>query len=429
MATSALAPAAAGTSFDEYRRLLTVRFTAMIAWFLLIITPLLWPTDKLFFGDDAGMLAFFDYWRPRIIALTVLTIVGLRLVERLRRRPAIVATVMLTAGAALCGAAVGGLGERGEVYYAYGFLLSLATIPLIVSPPARLAINLIVPLAFTIPYYLTHPAYFEGAAPFAYSTMIFQVFAMAASVLVGHVLFALIRDNFNQRQILGRQARELADAREKSERLLLNILPQTVASQLKDGALVIADAYDDVSVLFVDICGFTGLSEGAEPGEVVALLNLVFSAYDGLVERYGVEKIKTIGDAYMVAAGLPRKRPDHAEAIAGLALEMRDVAATFVDPSGAPLRVRIGASCGPVVAGVIGRKKFIYDLWGDTVNTAARMESHGAGGRIQVTEAAKVRLDGRFVIRARGVVDIKGKGPMPVYWLEGERAEEPAGRG
>src|SRR5690606_26672407 len=168
--------------------------------------------------------------------------------------------------------------------------------------------------------------------------------------------------DFGQREVLREQAAELAIAREKSERLLLNILPQAVATQLKDGALAVADAYDDVTGLFVDICGFTGLAEGAQAGEVVQMLNAVFSTFDGLVERRGVEKIKTIGDAYMVAAGLPRPRPDHAEAIAELALDMLEASRGFRGPSGEALELRIGAASGPVVAGVIGRKKFIYDL-------------------------------------------------------------------
>jgi adenylate cyclase len=218
--------------------------------------------------------------------------------------------------------------------------------------------------------------------------------------------------------------RALAD----SERLLLNVLPAPVASRLKQSDQVIADGFPAATVLFADIVGFTGLAERLAPADVVVLLDRVFAGWDGLAARHGVEKIKTIGDAYMVAGGLPSPREDHAEAIADMALEMGAEVARCAADSGQALEVRIGIDTGPVVAGVIGRTKFIYDLWGDTVNTASRMESHGLPGQIQVTEHAYERLRHRYELRPRGTVEIKGKEPMATYLLIGRqdaRSAEP----
>jgi adenylate cyclase len=203
---------------------------------------------------------------------------------------------------------------------------------------------------------------------------------------------------------------------ERSERLLLNVLPMAIAQRLKDGEAVIADRVPDAGVLFADIARFTPLSETMSPEDLVRLLDGVFTAFDELAGRHHLEKIKTIGDAYMVASGLLEPRPSHAEDLAHMALSMQRVM------EGHPmLELRIGLDVGPVVAGVIGRTKFIYDLWGDTVNTASRMESHGVPGAIQVTERARDRLAERFVLEARGTIDVKGKGLVRTYLLLGER--------
>jgi guanylate cyclase len=215
---------------------------------------------------------------------------------------------------------------------------------------------------------------------------------------------------------LDEEHRALVVEQSKSERLLLNVLPEAIAARLKEREGVIADAFDEVTVLFADIAGFTPLSSRLTPEEVVRLLDELFSRFDAIAEQHALEKIKTIGDAYMVAGGLPVPRPDHAEAVASMALEMRDAVAHSGLES---ISVRIGMDCGPVTAGVIGRRKFIYDLWGDTVNTASRMESHGMPGGIQVTERAYLRLRERFAFQPRGTITVKGKGEMQTYWLLG----------
>lgn len=205
---------------------------------------------------------------------------------------------------------------------------------------------------------------------------------------------------------------------EKSERLLLNILPQEIATQLKQEQGAIATRFDQVTVLFSDIVNFTGIAARLSPTELVNLLNEIFSAFDHLAEQYGLEKIKTIGDAYMVVGGLPAPRDDHAEAIAKMALEMQQVISQFSTPDGEQFRLRIGINTGPVVAGVIGIRKFSYDLWGDTVNVASRMESHGMVDKIQVAESTYRLLKTKYFFSSRGSISIKGKGSMMAYFLE-----------
>jgi len=205
--------------------------------------------------------------------------------------------------------------------------------------------------------------------------------------------------------------------REKANRLLLNILPEKTARTLKSHDGVIAEDYADVSVLFADIVDFTGYAATVPPDRLVAKLNEIFLRFDELTERYGLEKIKTVGDAYMVVGGLPEPRPDHLAAMAALALDMRAAVADVERDVGVAFSLRMGIHIGPVVAGVIGKRKFAYDLWGDTVNLASRLESSSTEDHIQVSEAVYRRLRERFRFRQRGTVDIKGIGPTETYFL------------
>ena len=221
------------------------------------------------------------------------------------------------------------------------------------------------------------------------------------------------------RDITKRKAAETAlrMEQEKSEQLLLNILPETIAQKLKKEQSTIADGFAEATVLFADIVGFTKLAARVSPTQLVYLLNEIFSRFDRLAEKHGIEKIKTIGDAYMVVGGLPVHRPDHAEAIALMALDMQQEINQFSAETGEPFSIRIGINSGPVIAGVIGLKKFIYDLWGDTVNIASRMESHGIPGAIQVTPETYEILKDKFLFEKRGMIHIKGKGEMTTYLL------------
>ena len=259
----------------------------------------------------------------------------------------------------------------------------------------------------------------SGRPPLPERLIVFFFFANITGLsLVTFLLlryFVLARDR--AAAALDEEHRLLQLERAKSERLLLNVLPDSIAARLKESEATIADAFDDVSVLFADIVGFTSFSHRTDPDHTVRMLNALFSEFDAMVEAHGLEKIKTIGDAYMVAGGLPEPRPDHAEAVAELALEMLEVAGGRSLMNGEPVQLRIGIDSGPVVAGVIGRRKFIYDLWGDTVNTASRMESHGIPGSIQVTERVRDLLCDRFEFRERGPIQVKGRGEMSTYFL------------
>ena len=218
--------------------------------------------------------------------------------------------------------------------------------------------------------------------------------------------------------------KRLAEEQEKSEKLLLNILPALIAERLKRGEKTIADSFSDVTVLFADLVGFTKISANLSPAELVELLNTIFSCFDELAEKYGLEKIKTIGDAYMVVGGLPTPREDHAEAIAEMALEILHQIQQISEKQGKTLQIRIGINTGPVEAGVIGTKKFAYDLWGDTVNTASRMEADGIPGMIQVTEDTYNCLAHKYTFQERGMIEIKGKGKMRTYLLMERRKKE-----
>jgi class 3 adenylate cyclase len=205
--------------------------------------------------------------------------------------------------------------------------------------------------------------------------------------------------------------------RKRTEELLLNILPPKIAERLKAKEHPIADHFGDASIIFIDIAGFTKLSEHCDPKTLVNILNDVFTRFDAIAGKYGLEKIKTIGDCYMAVAGIPEKDPDHPLKVADMALEVRDAMKDYKTDDGLPIHFRIGIDCGTVVAGVIGKKKFIYDIWGDSVNTASRMESSGIPGEIHCTDNFRKRLPSRYIFTSRGEVNIKGKGPMHTWIL------------
>ena len=248
---------------------------------------------------------------------------------------------------------------------------------------------------------LLHP-YLPPSHPLP--ALFIHVFFVLNLGLVSTIAFMLLYHFVRQKNLF----------QDKSENLLLNILPKEIISILKNESRVIADHYAGASILFADVVGFTPMSAEMSPVELVELLNEVFSHFDTLTEAHHMEKIKTIGDCYMVASGVPRPRLDHAPALVRMALEMQAYVRQR-EFCGRRLAFRIGINSGPVIAGVIGRKKFIYDLWGDAVNTASRMESHGVGGAIQVTRATYELIKDDFVCDPKGTVEVKGKGNMEVW--------------
>lgn len=246
----------------------------------------------------------------------------------------------------------------------------------------------------------------------------FFIFGLnAIGMMLGYILERTNRLAFLQRLVIEQQNREAEELRAESERLLLNVLPATVAERLKRGETV-ADYYEHAAILFADIENFTPYSAKKSPSEVVDLLNQIFSAFDQLTEKHGLEKIKTIGDAYMVVSGLPTPRPDYLQALVEMAFEMQKVMEKFRNETLFNFNLRIGINTGPVVAGIIGYKKFSYDLWGDTVNVASRMESFGLPGKIQVTEEVYQLLKDQYHFEERGTISVKGRGEMLVYLLK-----------
>jgi len=238
-----------------------------------------------------------------------------------------------------------------------------------------------------------------------------------STLLRARINASLEKKRLRDKELRALQALEIE--RQKSEQLLLNILPGPIANRLKESSSTIADSFADVTVLFADIVNFTAFSADVSPIDLVDILNNIFSTFDMLAEEHGLEKIKTVGDAYMVVGGLPTPRHDHAEAVANMALDIQTAIHQYQNNSGEPFQMRIGINTGPVVAGVIGAKKFIYDLWGDTVNIASRMETHGQPGRIQVTQPTYDLLWEEYLFEERGQINVKGMGVMQTYWLLG----------
>jgi guanylate cyclase len=236
---------------------------------------------------------------------------------------------------------------------------------------------------------------------------------------ISAIMFGLLYFFISQRE---RALELLRLEEEKSNNLLLNILPQEIAVKLKNNPGTLADHYDAVTILFADMVNFTPLSAELPPREMVGILNEIFSFFDSLVDEYGVEKIETVGDEYMAACGVPRPSPDHARQVARLALHMCDYMENFRTINGRKLQIRVGIHSGPIVAGVIGKKKFAFELFGDTVNTANRMQSHGVPGKIQVTRETYELLKNDFVCEPRGKIEVKGKGNMETWFLVGEKA-------
>ncbi len=273
---------------------------------------------------------------------------------------------------------------------------------------AAVAAGLIITLQFTVPDN-------TGLQPAWAQSMGFVITTIAAVVVVVVTVWFALRDTARAEAAMEAQY-------ERSEALLANMLPASVADRLKEpDRSVIADKYDDASVLFADIVGFTERASSTAPADLVRFLDRLYSAFDALVDKHGLEKIKVSGDSYMVVSGVPRPRPDHVRALADFALDMADVAAGMKDPHGMSVPVRMGLACGPVVAGVVGSRRFFYDVWGDAVNVASRMESTDSAGRIQVPHAVYERLKDAFVLQERGHVEVKGKGVMRTWYLVGRK--------
>jgi adenylate cyclase len=279
---------------------------------------------------------------------------------------------------------------------------------------AAVAAGLVITLQFLVPRD-------TGAQPAWLLSLGFVLTTISACVMVFVTVWYAVRE-------IIRAEAALEVEYERSEALLANILPTSIADRLKDPAHnIIADKYDDASVLFADIAGFTERASDTAPAKLIRFLDRLYSEFDALVDKHGLEKIKVAGDSYMVVSGVPHPRADHVEALASLALDMVDAVASLKDPHGQAVPLRIGIAAGPVVAGVVGSRRFFYDVWGDAVNVASRMESTDSVGRIQVPDAVYERLKNDFVLQERGAVEIKGKGVMRTWYLVGRKSDAGSG--
>jgi adenylate cyclase len=276
------------------------------------------------------------------------------------------------------------------------------------SALAAVAAGGVIALQFLVPHD-------TGLQPAWANSMGFVLTTVSSCMIVVVTVWFALRDTARAEAVM-------EDQYERSEALLANMLPASIAERLKEpGHNTIADAYPEASVLFADIVGFTERASSAPPCDLVEFLDRLYSAFDALVDKYGLEKIKVSGDSYMVVSGVPRPRPDHVRALADFALEMADAAAELKDPQGRAVPLRVGLATGPVVAGVVGSRRFFYDVWGDAVNVASRMESTDSVGKIQVPEDVYACLKDDFVLQERGRIDVKGKGIMRTWYLIGRK--------
>ena len=373
---------------------------------LILPISLVWGAIYLAFGVTAGLIA----WLYLLISVGAIVIFSrTRDAEWLLR----VQLLDILLAPTISMAFVGGFVASGAV----GLWGILAPLGALVFDGARAGVRWFI--AFVVVFLVSGivgelagggqsplPAWFE-------STMI------ALNVTVaGTVVFGLLATFVRQRE---EALAALRVEQDRAENLLLNILPRSIAERLKSDTATIADQFAAASILFADVVDFTPMSDRLQPAEVVGLLDHLFTHFDLLAEQYNVEKIKTIGDAYMVAAGVPTPRADHAQVMALMALDMREAMRSDDAVGHLGLELRIGINSGPVVAGVIGRKRFLYDLWGDAVNMASRMESAGTPGKIQVTRATYELLRDEFELELRGTVSVKGKGDVETWYLVGRR--------
>jgi adenylate cyclase len=308
-----------------------------------------------------------------------------------------------------------GTGSGGQFFFLVGACLVVLLLGIehivLASVLGAMAAGLIIAVEFLVPRNTPlQPAWVTSTG--------FVITTVSSVVMVIVTLWFALRETARAEAVMEAQY-------ERSETLLENMLPASVAERLKEpDRNVIADKYDDASVLFADIVGFTERASSTPPADLVRFLDRLYGAFDALVDKHGLEKIKVSGDSYMVVSGVPRPRPDHSRALADFALDIANVAAALRDPHGEPIPLRVGMACGPVVAGVVGSRRFFYDVWGDAVNVASRMESTDSVGRIQVPEAMYERLKDEFVLQERGSIEIKGKGLMRTWYLIGRKATE-----
>jgi adenylate cyclase len=360
---------------------------------------------------------------PVVLAMVVVNLLAFALVRRTTTLDGAVGVLVGTN--VVTGMAVIGLAFRSSEFdrYAGPAVMLQATFAFLIARRFVLTV-----LAGSIEVGLLIAA---AAARGLLSGYILDLFIVVSAVSVGiaftYVIESAARTGWYQRMLIDAQRLELSVEKAKSDRLLRNVLPDAIADRLRERDATIADGVDDATVLFADLAGFTPLAGRLSPADVVGMLDALFREFDEITDRFGLEKIKTIGDAYMAAGGVPEPIPDHARQVVRAGLAMVTATRAYAASSGMPVELRVGVHTGPLVAGVIGRRRFSYDLWGDTVNTASRMESHGVADALQVSRATRDRLGSDFDITPRGSIDVKGKGGLEVF-LVAEASSDAAAR-
>src|ERR1700757_2191289 len=367
-------------------------------------------------GAVVGMPGVTGNWALQLTSINVAAMLIFAIVPWLQRFGELVAPLTFIGAAYVTVFATGwdaGTGSGSQFFFLVGACLVVLMLGIehivLASALAAVAAGLIITLEFLVPRN-------TGLQPAWAQTTGFVITTVSSVVMVVVTVWFALRDTARAEAVMEAQY-------DRSEALLANMLPASIAERLKDPDRgVIADKYDVASVLFADIVGFTERASGIAPADLVRFLDRLYSAFDALVDKYGLEKIKVSGDSYMVVSGVPRPRPDHAQALADFALDMTNVAAGLKDSHNHAVPLRVGMACGPVVAGVVGSRRFFYDVWGDAVNVASRMESTDSAGRIQVPEDIYERLRDEFVLQERGRIEVKGKGIMRTWYLVGRKA-------
>ncbi|HTL31496.1 MAG TPA: adenylate/guanylate cyclase domain-containing protein [Kofleriaceae bacterium] len=407
-------------AFDRWSRERFVDILRVVGAVFSALMLITWVGDLRFRGADQRIFDAFVIWRSVGIVM-LLPMAFIHRLPVLRNHPMPVAMLVYLCVVTAIGYSMGRIGGLDSPWFYVLYATSWVTVIFPIRPVSRLLACVLTALAGVLGYFVPFPEHFRH--PHVEVPLINLATFTIVAAMIGHVVHHLLRDNFFAH-------REAEAERARAERLLHATLPEPIARRLhaqkRPGPL--GDRFEDVTVLFADIVGFTGMSQRVSAEVLVRFLNQLFTKFDRVAEQHGLEKIKTLGDGYVVAGGLPEPRADHAAAVAEMALDLIAIADAMTTPEGERVQLRIGIQSGPAVAGVIGVKKLTYDIWGDTVNTAARLESHGVPGRIQVGDAFYQRMRDRYHFESRGEIDVKGKGTLTAYFLVGRlRPSRPSG--
>lgn len=399
-------------AFHVYYRETLEELLRVWLWWHAIVLMLSWPLEFLLFSRE--IIVTYTIWRLGQFLIIIFALIDYNTTHFLKNNITFSYFFLVSLVIVLTGFLFGRVTSIGSpwfnVIYALPFLCLI--------PDVRMTTRILTAMYFSFLYLISFSLSNSSSIEIqAVTNVIFLLFYdVILAGVVTHLFFNLFKKSFLVQK-------ELEKERERSEELLLNILPKEIAGELKNSNQMVADGYDEATVLFADIVNFTPLAEELSPSSVVTLLDDIMSSFDRIVESYDVEKIKTVGDEYFLVGGIPRKIDNHAIQTAEISIKMMNDIQKYKRKKGTPFNLRVGLHTGPVVAGVIGSEKFVYDCWGDTVNVGSRMESQGVPGKIQVTSATKKAIQDQvngeklFDFEKRGLISVKGKGEISTYFL------------